>query len=230
MPSDAQKRATERYQKEKVRQQAVKFYPADMDLWEHLQKQPNKMGYVKALIRADMEKEGHTVNESTVIYCKGYEPIYTEHYGKNVPIEDIVLDADAIASTADECDAIPEKIDEWDMAFAAAADGFFNLSRKGDAVTLAPSLYTGHESMTRVGFEQIAAEDGVDVVEAQEKLIAAEKVAGLYQYPTTCSKVVDTAREGLGEAWDELLAVLTAEQFGAVLAAANLAYGKGRAE
>lgn len=81
MPNDARKRATERYQKEKVKQQAVKFYPADMDLWEHLQKQPNKMGYVKALIRADMEGRGHTMNESTVIYCKGCEPIYTEHYG-----------------------------------------------------------------------------------------------------------------------------------------------------
>lgn len=46
MPSDAQKRATERYQKEKVKQQIVKFYPTDMDLWEHLQKQSNKMGYV----------------------------------------------------------------------------------------------------------------------------------------------------------------------------------------
>lgn len=230
MPSDAQKRATERYQKEKVKQQTVKFYPADADLWEHLQEQPNKMGYIKALISTDVEKKGHIMSESTVIYCKGYEPIYTEHYGKEVPIEDIVLDADAIITTAEECDAIPDEIEEWDMAFAAAADGFFNLSRKDDEVTTAPSLYAGHEAMTRIGFEQIAAEDGIEVAEAQEKLIAAEKAAGLYGYPSTCSKVVETAREGLGDAWDDVLGSLTADQFGAVLSAVNLAYGKGRAE
>lgn len=39
-----------------VRQFAVRFYPADSDAWEHLQKQPNKAGYIKALIRADIEK------------------------------------------------------------------------------------------------------------------------------------------------------------------------------
>ena len=56
MVSDAQKRANERYRKESVKQFAVRFYPADSDAWEHLQKQPNKAGYIKTLIRADMEK------------------------------------------------------------------------------------------------------------------------------------------------------------------------------
>lgn len=56
MVSDAQKRANEKYRRESVRQFAVRFYPADSDAWEHLQKQPNKAGYIKALIRADMEK------------------------------------------------------------------------------------------------------------------------------------------------------------------------------
>ena len=56
MVSDAQKRANERYRKESVKQFAVSFSPADSDAWEHLQKQPNKAGYIKALIRADMEK------------------------------------------------------------------------------------------------------------------------------------------------------------------------------
>lgn len=175
-------------------------------------------------------EKGHIMNESTVIYCKGYEPIYTEHYGRNVPIGDIALDAGAIVSAVAECDAIPEEIDEWDTAFANAADGFFNLTRKDGTVSFAPSLYTGNGAMTRIGFEQIAAEEGFEVVEAEEKLIAAEKAAGLFQYPSTCSKVVGTAREGLGEEWDAVLAALTAEQFGAVLAAVNLAYGKGRAE
>lgn len=55
MPSEAQKRATQRYQKEKVKQQVVKFYPADEDIYQYLQQQENKMGYIKALIRADME-------------------------------------------------------------------------------------------------------------------------------------------------------------------------------
>ncbi|MBS6940741.1 MAG: hypothetical protein KH142_04535 [Slackia piriformis] len=55
--SDAQKRANERYRKESVKQFAVRFYPAEADIWEHLQAQPNKAGYLKALIRADMERD-----------------------------------------------------------------------------------------------------------------------------------------------------------------------------
>ena len=46
MVSDAQKRANEKYRRESVRQFAVRFYPADSDAWEHLQKQPNKAGYI----------------------------------------------------------------------------------------------------------------------------------------------------------------------------------------
>lgn len=55
MVTEAQKRANEKYRRESVKQFAVRFYPADSDAWEHLQKQPNKAGYIKALIRADME-------------------------------------------------------------------------------------------------------------------------------------------------------------------------------
>lgn len=55
MVTEAQKRANEKYRKESVKQFAVRFYPADSDAWEHLQAQPNKAGYIKALIRADME-------------------------------------------------------------------------------------------------------------------------------------------------------------------------------
>ena len=54
MTSDAQKRANAKYAK-KVKQQLVKFYPTESDLWDYLQAQPNKMGYIKELIRADME-------------------------------------------------------------------------------------------------------------------------------------------------------------------------------
>lgn len=54
--SEAQKRASAKYVKEKVKQTTLAFYPAEYDLWEHLQTQPNKAGYIKGLIRADMEK------------------------------------------------------------------------------------------------------------------------------------------------------------------------------
>lgn len=53
--SDAQRRANERYRKESVRQATVRFYPTETDIWKWLQAQPNKAGYVKDLIRRDME-------------------------------------------------------------------------------------------------------------------------------------------------------------------------------
>lgn len=55
MTTEAQKRANAKYAK-KVKNQLVKFYPTEEDIWEHLQKQENKMGYIKSLIRKDMEK------------------------------------------------------------------------------------------------------------------------------------------------------------------------------
>ncbi len=54
MVSEAQKRATARYQKAKVKAVTIKFYPAEMQLWEHLQTQENKQGYIKDLIRQDV--------------------------------------------------------------------------------------------------------------------------------------------------------------------------------
>lgn len=54
--SDARKRANAKYAKEKVRQVGIKFYPSERDIYEWLQGQPNKQGYVKALVRADMER------------------------------------------------------------------------------------------------------------------------------------------------------------------------------
>ena len=56
MSSEAQRRATKKYVKEKTKRATLVFFPAEMDLWEHLQSQPNKNGYLKRLIRADMEK------------------------------------------------------------------------------------------------------------------------------------------------------------------------------
>lgn len=55
--SEAQKRADLKYKKEKAKRQYIEFYGTDVDLWEHLQKQPQKQTYIKDLIRKDMQKE-----------------------------------------------------------------------------------------------------------------------------------------------------------------------------
>ncbi len=55
MTTDAQKRANDKY-KRNLPQTVIRFYPSDRDLYEHLQTKENKAGYIKALIRADMEK------------------------------------------------------------------------------------------------------------------------------------------------------------------------------
>lgn len=46
-----------RYVKESVKQTSLRFYPAETDLWEWLDSKENKQGYLKSLIRADMERE-----------------------------------------------------------------------------------------------------------------------------------------------------------------------------
>lgn len=56
MTSTAQKRANQKYQKEKVRQQLVKFYPTEADLYEYLSIQSNKMGLIKSLLAEDMRE------------------------------------------------------------------------------------------------------------------------------------------------------------------------------
>ena len=56
MASDAQKKALEKY-KANVKRFTIDFPPADAELWEHIQSQPNKQGYIKSLIRSDMENK-----------------------------------------------------------------------------------------------------------------------------------------------------------------------------
>lgn len=56
MSSEAQRKAVAKY-KEKVKRLTLDFAPTEADLYEHIQAQPNKQGYIKALIRADMEKQ-----------------------------------------------------------------------------------------------------------------------------------------------------------------------------
>ena len=53
--TDAQKAANERYRKANVTQKTVRFYPAEADILAWASGQPNFAGYVKGLIRADME-------------------------------------------------------------------------------------------------------------------------------------------------------------------------------
>lgn len=53
--SDAQKRANAKYQRQSTKVVSIRFMPSDAELLEWLAAQPNKAGYVKALIRADME-------------------------------------------------------------------------------------------------------------------------------------------------------------------------------
>lgn len=53
---EARKRANAKYAKANVKQVGFKFYPAETDLYEWTKAQENVQGYVKALIRADMEK------------------------------------------------------------------------------------------------------------------------------------------------------------------------------
>lgn len=53
--SEAQKKATMKYMKEKMVQKVVRFSPNERDILEWLESQPNMSGYIKDLIRKDME-------------------------------------------------------------------------------------------------------------------------------------------------------------------------------
>ena len=54
--TEAQKRANKKY-RDKGKRMTIDFYPSEADLIAQIEKQPNKQGYIKALIRADMKKE-----------------------------------------------------------------------------------------------------------------------------------------------------------------------------
>lgn len=51
----AQLRAVKKYRK-KVNRITVNFYPTEAALWDHIQSQQNKQGYIKSLIRADLQQ------------------------------------------------------------------------------------------------------------------------------------------------------------------------------
>ena len=60
MTSEAQRKAVKKY-KEKVKRITIDFYPSEAELWDHIQQQPNKHGYIKDLIRRDMKGEEQCV-------------------------------------------------------------------------------------------------------------------------------------------------------------------------
>lgn len=62
--TDAQKRAQAKYKKANVTQKVVTFGVNERDLLEHVQAQPNQAGYIKRLIREDMERQGLANPES----------------------------------------------------------------------------------------------------------------------------------------------------------------------
>lgn len=50
----------ERFERDKCTRVSLKLVnTTDADILAHLAKQPNKQGYIKALIRADINKGGH---------------------------------------------------------------------------------------------------------------------------------------------------------------------------
>ena len=53
--TDAQKRAKAKYKSNNVKKILLEFYPTDMELYEKVQEQPNKQGYIKDLIRKDLK-------------------------------------------------------------------------------------------------------------------------------------------------------------------------------
>lgn len=55
--TEAEKKAKKKY-RDKGKRLTVDFYPSEDDLIEQVEKQPNKQGYIKGLIRADMERGG----------------------------------------------------------------------------------------------------------------------------------------------------------------------------
>lgn len=52
--TEAEKKAKKKY-RDKGKRLTLDFYQTEADLIAHIESQPNKQGYIKALIRADME-------------------------------------------------------------------------------------------------------------------------------------------------------------------------------
>lgn len=56
MPTDAQRRATAKYKREHTKTKSIIFNESEYDLLDWVREQSNQNAYLKALIRADMER------------------------------------------------------------------------------------------------------------------------------------------------------------------------------
>lgn len=56
MTSEAQKRASAKYEASNVKRIVFKMYPSDADIYEHLKQQTNTNDYIRQLIRKDMQQ------------------------------------------------------------------------------------------------------------------------------------------------------------------------------
>lgn len=54
--TDAERKAKYKY-RAKGKRLTIDFYQTELDLYEHIEKQPQKATYIKDLIRADMKKD-----------------------------------------------------------------------------------------------------------------------------------------------------------------------------
>lgn len=54
--TDAQKRALAKYEREKVKNIRVRFYPKDAELYEFVKAQENMNGLVLQLLRAELDR------------------------------------------------------------------------------------------------------------------------------------------------------------------------------
>lgn len=87
--TEAAKKAKKKY-RDKGKRLTVDFYPSEADLIAHIESQPNKQGYIKNLIRDDMERGGEKYNDLKDRYKKLVETVtimgneliaYEERYG-----------------------------------------------------------------------------------------------------------------------------------------------------
>ena len=81
--SEAAKRADAKYKSEKTTQFTLRFYPSDEDILAHLQRQESKQGYIKSLIRADMDTWYTTTTHE--VECKTCGTIYDYDTVKDLP-------------------------------------------------------------------------------------------------------------------------------------------------
>lgn len=80
--TEAQKRAQANYRK-KCKKVSFEFWPTEQDLLDHYEKQPQKRTYLKDLIRADMTREGTTIEPCPI--CQSLPHIVCDR------VSDIIL-------------------------------------------------------------------------------------------------------------------------------------------